>query len=136
MTTAEADLGYARYSADGGYFAQASFAAQQAAEKSVMAVHFAAGALAIKGHSVRSLIEHLDPAVPGLSAVVEDARVLDLYYVPTRYPNGLTEGTPADAFSAEQASGAIESAARVVSAAKDYLQGAGADSAGPTTEDP
>lgn len=138
LATAEGELGYARYSADGGYFAQTCFAAQQAAEKAVKAVHYAAGARVVLGHSARGLIERLDPAVPGLLAVLEDARALDLYYVPTRYPNGLTEGTPAEAFSAEQADHAIECAARVVAAAKDHLQDEGADPSGTgaTTEAP
>lgn len=138
LATAEAELEFARYAADGNHFAQACFAAQQTAEKAVMAAHFVAGARVVAGHSVRGLIERLDPAVPRLRMVLEDARALDLYYVPTRYPNGLTEGTPAEAFSAEQADHAIECAARVVAAAKDHLQGEGADpsGAGARTEAP
>jgi len=37
--------------------------------------------------------------------------------VPTRYPNGLEEGTPAEAFSRTQAGRALESAAAIVTAA-------------------
>lgn len=99
-----------------------------------MAVHFMAGAHVVAGRSVRGLIERLDPAVPGLRRVVEDARTLDLYNLPTRYPNGLAEGTPAEAFSAEQPGHAIECAARVVSAAKDRSQDEAADPEGPATE--
>lgn len=81
LTSAEQDLEFARFSADGGYAAQACFAAQQSAEKAVKALH----------------------------------------YVPTRYPNGLDEGTPAEAFSAQQAVHAIECAASIVAAANDHL---------------
>lgn len=121
LASAEEELEFARYSVDGGYGAQACFAAQQAAEKAVKALHYAEGARVVLGHSVRALIERLDPAVPALRTVVEDARTLDLYYVPTRYPNGLDEGTPAEAFSSQQAAHAIECATRVVAAAKDHL---------------
>lgn len=37
--------------------------------------------------------------------------------IPARYPNGLGEGTPGQAFSAEQSSRAIESASAIVDAA-------------------
>lgn len=121
LASAEVELEFARYSARGGYSAQACFAAQQAAEKAVKAVHYAAGARMIVGHSVRGLIERLELQVPALLGVVEDARMLDLYYVPTRYPNGLSEGTPAEAFSDEQAADAIERAARVLAATRGYL---------------
>ena len=118
VQAAEDDLRFARFAADGGYFAQACFFAQQAAEKAVKAVHYAGGARAVLGHSVRGLIERLDPRAPALDALMEEARELDLYYVPTRYPNGLEEGTPAEAFSKAQAERAIESAAGIVAAAK------------------
>lgn len=117
LDSAEHELKFARYSERGGYYAHACFTAQQAAEKAVKAVHYAAGARGVLGHSVRGLIERLDPPVPVLQALTEEARTLDLYYVPTRYPNGLQEGTPAEAFSAAQATGALEYAARLVAAA-------------------
>lgn len=129
LATAETELEFARFSAEGGYCSQACFAAQQAAEKAVKAVHYAAGARMVLGHSVRALIERLEPPVPALREVVEDARMLDLHYVPTRYPNGLPEGTPAEAFSAAQAAQAIECAARAVAAAARRVEAgiAGAD---------
>lgn len=56
LASAEDELEFARYSARGGYSAHACFAAQQAAEKAVKAVHYAAGARMVLGSSVRSLI--------------------------------------------------------------------------------
>ena len=121
LASAEHELESARYLARGGYSAQACFGAQQAAEKAVKAVHYAVGARGVLGHSVRGLIERLDPPVSILAALTEEARTLDLYYVPTRYPNGLQEGTPAEAFSAAQATGALECAAQLVAAASAHV---------------
>ena len=118
LRAAEDDLRFARFAFDGGFFAQACFFAQQAAEKAVKSVYYAGGARAVLGHSVRGLIERLAPRVPALDALMEAARELDLYYVPTRYPNGLEEGTPGEAFSQAQAERAIENAAAIVDAAK------------------
>ena len=135
LASAEDELEFVRYAARGGYSAHACFAAQQAAEKAVKAVHYAAGARMVLGHSVRSLIDRLDPPVPALRAATEDARTLDLYYVPTRYPNGLPEGTPAEAFSAAQAAGALECAARVVAVAGEHVRTRASD-LGPASDAP
>lgn len=121
LDSAEHELEFARYSERGGYYAHVCSSAQQAAEKAVKAVHYAAGARGVLGHSVRALIERLDPPIPVLQALTEDARTLDLYYVPTRYPNGLQESTPAEAFSAAQAAGALACAARLVAAAAAHV---------------
>ena len=42
---------------------------------------------------------------------------LDLFYVPTRYPNGFDSGTPAEAFSSVPSARAIDLAARFVDSA-------------------
>ena len=91
---------------------------QQAAEKAVKAVHYARGARAVLGHSVRNLIEHLDPGIPELDELLDDARELDLYYIPTRYPNGLEAWTPAAGFGARQAARAIGGASAIVTVAR------------------
>jgi HEPN domain-containing protein len=51
---------------------------------------------------------------PGLNGLQQDSRLLDRLYVPTRYPNGLPELTPAEAFGPEDARDAIEAAGQVV----------------------
>ncbi len=118
LDTAEEDLDFARFSAEGGFFHQACFCAQQAAEKAVKAVHYARGARSVLGHSVRGLIKRLGTGASGMAEVLDEAGELDLFYVPTRYPNGLEEGTPAEAFSKSQAARAITAAAKVIRAAK------------------
>jgi HEPN domain-containing protein len=66
------------------------------------------------GHSVRGLIEQLDPPEPALRELLDAARELDLLYVPTRYPNGLDAGTPGEAFGPTQSQRAIDHAERCV----------------------
>ena len=116
------DLRHARYAEEGGFYPQACFSAQQAAEKAVKAVHYAHGARAILGHSVRNLIERLDPRVSALDELLDDARELDLNYIPTRYPNGLDAWTPAAGFAAPQAARAIAGASAIVTAARRHLR--------------
>lgn len=117
LAAAREDLDFSRYARAGGFHAQACFHAQQAAEKSVKAVHFDMGARAVIGHNLRNLIARLDPPRAALSAHLDGARELDLLYVPTRYPNGLDAGTPAEAFSAQQSERAIGIAMGILEAA-------------------
>jgi HEPN domain-containing protein len=116
LAAAEDELATARHLTAGGFHAPACFHAQQGAEKAVKAVHYARGARTVLGHNIRGLIEALAPRVPVLDGLLDAARELDLLYVPTRYPNGLAAGTPAEAFSAAQAQRALGHAEAVVEA--------------------
>ena len=49
------------------------------------------------------LLDGLLPDHPGLRDLREGAQQLDQYYIPTRYPNGLPGGTPAEARQATEA---------------------------------
>ena len=131
------DLRHARYAEEGGFYAHACFSAQQVAEKAVQAVHYARGARAVLGHSVRNqcaqpvcatcvrnLIERLDPRVVSLDELLDDARELDLNYIPTRYPNGLEAWTPATGFGARQAATAIAGASAILTAARRHSSSA------------
>ena len=115
------DLRHGRYAEEGGFHAHACFSAQQAVEKAVKAVHYARGARAVLGHSVRNLIERLDPRVPALDDLLDDARELDLHYVPTRYPNGLEAWTPTAGFGARQSATALAGASAIVTVAGRQL---------------
>ena len=114
------DLSHTRYAEEGDFHAHACFWAHQAAEKAVKAVHHTRGARAVLGHSVRNLIERLDPRLRELDELLDDARELDLYYVPTRYPNGLEAWTPATGFGARQSAAAIAGSSAIVTAARRH----------------
>lgn len=114
LTAAREDLAFAEYAAAGDFHPQACFHSQQAAEKAVKAMHFARGARAVLGHNVRSLMQRLDPMPRELAVQLDGARELDLFYVPTRYPNGLDEGSPGEAFSAVQSQRALGIAQAIV----------------------
>jgi HEPN domain-containing protein len=117
LKAAREDLEYARHAAASDFHAPACFHAQQAAEKAVKAVHYGRGARAVIGHNVRALIEGLEPRESTLDALLDPARELDVFYLPTRYPNGLDEGTPAEAFAAPQSRRALMLAERIIDAA-------------------
>lgn len=108
---AERDVEQARASARDERHEWACFAAQQAAEKAVKALHLARGQDAI-GHVIARLLRELPLDVPPL--LVDKARVLDAFYIPTRYANGHPEGAPFEHFGVLQSDEAIRYASEII----------------------
>jgi HEPN domain-containing protein len=107
---AEADLRHARNSLDIGDYEWSCFAAHQAAEKALKAVFLKSGKDAW-GHTVTVLIGNLPEGIePPSENIINAARILDKYYIPTRYPNGFDSGAPTDFYTTEEARNAIEQA--------------------------
>lgn len=97
----------------GGLHEYACFAAQQAAELALKALHQTLGQDAW-GHVTRRLLEELPDSQPVTPDLKEAARVLDQYYMPTRYPNGHPAGAPAEHYGARQSSEARVYAGQIV----------------------
>ncbi len=121
LRQAENDLAHARHSARGCYFSQTCFVAQQVAEKAVKAMAYSLGDRTVLGHSVAALIDRYAERAPGLEKLRNAGALLDLYYIPTRYPNGLPGGYPFRSFTEEQAARAIEEAERFVAFANEVV---------------
>jgi HEPN domain-containing protein len=118
---AEADLRHARHALDDGDHEWACFAAQQAAEKAAKAAHAAAGQEAW-GHVITELLDALRPERPEIDETLLDrARALDKLYIPTRYPNGLAGGAPADFYTRSEAERAIADAEAVIAVCRKML---------------
>ena len=115
--TARDDLDTARILRENGKYPHACFHAQQAAEKSVKAIWYLEDADPW-GHSIKKLLDdlqHVDLAVyEKLKDFVRPAMILDRFYIPTRYPNGLPDLTPADAYIGEDADECIENASLII----------------------
>ncbi|HVT46124.1 MAG TPA: HEPN domain-containing protein [Thermoanaerobaculia bacterium] len=114
MTQAERDLGVARAMEKDATYEWACFAAQQAAEKALKAAHYS-HLRSVRGHSVLQLVRAFSDAPPEL---LEKARVLDGYYIPTRYVNGHPEGAPFEYYGAPQSEQAIAYAESILEFAR------------------
>lgn len=111
MSQACRDLEQAEDSRRAGRHEWACFAAQQAAEKAVKALHLSLGQEAW-GHVVAKLLTELPIPVP--QDLVEKGRVLDNFYVPARYPNGHVEGAPFEHYGVLQSEEAIRYAREIL----------------------
>ena len=111
LAQAERDLRHAERSRDSGEHEWACFAAHQAAEKAVKALHLSKGQEAW-GHAVARLLEELPLAIP--KDLVDAAKVLDAFYVPSRYPNSHSEGAPFEHYGSLQSEEAITHAGQIL----------------------
>ncbi len=118
MEQARRDFQFAKSSADSGYHEWACFAAHQAAEKAIRALHLHNHQEAW-GHVLVRLLRDLPLEVP--EDLREQARILDNYYIPTRYPNGHTEGTPAEHYGPWQSKGAIDHASEILEFVREKM---------------
>jgi len=117
---AKRDLESARSQRQQGFHEWACFIAQQAAEKALKAVYQRLGA-ETWGHSIVELTKGLEEKLPVPDALRDAALVLDRLYVPTRYPNGWAEGTPADFITDKDSSHAISGSEGIVQFCADRL---------------
>ena len=116
------DLAFARVALRERFYSQACFIAQQSAEKAVKAIAYGLGERTVIGHSLVTLISRYADRAPGLNDLRELGGILDQYYVPTRYPNGLAGGVPFEAFGESQAAAAVDAADRFVQLADRHGQ--------------
>jgi len=96
----------------------ACFAAHQAAEKALKALHLHVGQEAW-GHVVARLLQQLN--VPYDATLLDKAKVLDSFYVPTRYPNGHPAGAPFEHYRALQSGEAIRYAGEILEFASSKM---------------
>lgn len=116
---AKYDLKTARWNLEGRLFAPACFWAQQSAEKAVKAFLYSKGERVIIGHSVTELLEKAKVYDKNLKGLIPSGIILDRFYIPTRYPNGLPGGIPAYTYKKKDALEAVKLAQKIL----DFISG-------------
>ena len=121
------DLKAARWNIEGGFHAQACFLAQQAGEKALKAALYFLGGRrrALLTHSLVEMTASLGTDDPDIAGRLDDARALDLHYVPSRYPNGLPGGYPHQFYARAQGDAAVAAAERILSSVAVFLTARG-----------
>jgi HEPN domain-containing protein len=118
LRQAEEELAWAKDAYNVKRWASVCFTAQQVAEKSLKAIALARGALQVKSHSAREIAKTLD--IDG--DLDEKARILDQYYISTRYPDAFATGAPFEYFVERQARDALEFALAFVDRARTEIE--------------
>ncbi len=111
---AKIDLKWAKHlNAEGAHYL-VCFLAQQSAEKALKAFLYAQGEEVVIGHSVRQLCARSAAYEAGFQKHTEEWGLLDTYYIPTRYPNGLPDDIPAHVYNGTAAGDALKLAEAVI----------------------
>ena len=124
LSQAANDAAHARYSMEGGFHAQACYAAQQAVENALKALLLHAGVECDRTHSVVGLRRDLAQAgvpIPDDVMSLADAQDLTRVNIETRYPLGDAEEPPHELFGIEQAQRLVAIAEAVVRTVRGVL---------------
>jgi HEPN domain-containing protein len=110
---AQRDLEQAKDSQKAARHEWACFASHQAAEKALKALYQWLKQEAW-GHVIARLLLDLPKALNVSAELIEKGRVLDNFYIPTRYPNGHPSGSPFEHYGPLQSEQAIEYAGEIL----------------------
>jgi HEPN domain-containing protein len=121
LQTAEEDLAAARTLHDHEMYAASCFHSQQAGKKSIKAIWFFEDEDPW-GQSVKKLDEFpKKDDFPDLAEVNNFAALLDKYYIPTRYPNGLPDLTPGQVYNQSDAALGLVAAFSFIELCKTWM---------------
>jgi HEPN domain-containing protein len=124
LRQAEGDLQAARDSLQTAHHEWACFQAQQSAEKALKALLYQQGRTSIITHSVADLVLEASKSFADLARLESEARLLDTFYLSTRYPNALaSERSPVDYYTRQEAERCLSCAESILTAVKIYMQG-------------
>lgn len=117
MVQAEADLKAAEDLCRTGNYSWSCFVCHQAAEKALKAILEHLGTPTY-GHNLIALASEVSSRHSIPKPVLDACRILNRYYIPTRYPNVFPSGAPVEMFNVEDAEEAIGLARGVVNHAR------------------
>lgn len=121
LEQAEEDYKWAADLAERGGYHISCFLAQQVGEKALKAFLYASGEEIVLGHSVERLCTAAAAFDVEFVEKVKHWSILDGYYVPTRYPNGLPDSIPARVYTSRAAVEACGIAEDVVNFVKQKI---------------
>ena len=121
LAQAERDLKEAEWNLKGKFYEWSCFCAQQSAEKAVKAL---CEELAIErwGHAINKILERIENVITVPSSIMEKAKRLDRFYIPTRYPNGFESGAPMDYYLKKDAEESLGYAQQIIDFCKKKIQ--------------
>lgn len=123
LRQAEADLKAAKDSFNSGNYEWCCFQCQQSGEKALKSFLYNFGYTSIQTHSLKVLLKECIKENDEFNQLDEAVRILDAYYIPTRYPNGLDgEIAPADYYDKKDGEKCLNFATLILEKVKKFLK--------------
>ncbi len=73
------------------------------------------------GYSLTEIFKILSERIEISEQLKDKGKLLDLYYIPPRYPHGFPSGKPADYFTEKQAREAVDAAGHIIRFCESHL---------------
>ncbi len=108
--------------AEASFFDKGCFIAQQSGEKALKACLYGRGERRVVGHSLFEMASELSRTDESFRSIADEARRLDRFYIPTRYPNGLPGGTPFEVYTQDDLNQARNDLAQVLEMCSRFLK--------------
>lgn len=123
------DLRACRWNIEGGFHDTACFLAQQAGKKALKSLLYYLGSRrkALLTHSLLEMVKEAGKKIERIKDLLNEARQLDLHYIPSRYPNGIPSGYPHEFYTQNISEGALKAAEKIFSIVQEYFQSVGED---------
>jgi HEPN domain-containing protein len=112
---AEHDMKVAQRNLKENFFSDVCFMAEQASQKGLKAYLFFTGERFVLSHSVTKLALDCAKKDKGFAAIVDYGKILDKYYIPTRYPDALAgPSAPFEVYTQREAEEALRYAVNIL----------------------
>ena len=122
MKQAEADLKAAGDSFEDGNYEWSCFQSQQSGEKALKACLYEKGVTSVMTHSLKELLTECIKIDQSFRLLSADARTLDMFYIPTRHPNGLGgDLAPTEFYEKEDADKCLHSAELILQTVRNSI---------------
>ncbi len=123
LAQSEYNLTGSRVVLENSLWAMACFQAEQAAQMGLKAFLYFRGRRYVLIHSIHELIQECSQEDPDFLALADYGRVLDRYYLATRYPDVLpAPAIPFQSFTEQDAKQALEFATEIVDLVRAKVQ--------------
>ena len=116
------DLEASKWNKKGGFYPQSCFLSQQAGEKILKGFLYGHGERLILGHSLLELLEKCIIYERKLKEIENSCRILDRFYIPTRYPNVLPSGTSQQHYTEEDADQSLQALEKIIYIIKPLIE--------------
>jgi HEPN domain-containing protein len=124
LRQAEHDLKIAQSHQRRRDYSDACFMAEQASQKALKGFLIAQGRRSTLIHSVARLAEECSRIDGDFALRIASGRILDQYYIPTRYPDVLAPpAVPFESYTKEQGEKAVQAAKAMVSLVRQKVRG-------------
>jgi HEPN domain-containing protein len=124
LKQAEHNLRVAKNNLNAGFYSDACFMSEQASQVALKSYLISKTGREVREHSIQTLSKKSVKYDDDFKEIVEYGKILDRYYIPTRYPDALNSpAVPFETYIKKDAKEAVGFAEIIITLVKDKMKG-------------